>query len=111
MKKELKYSIIGAGNGGMAMAGYLAMLGYEVSLYNRTLANILPLIENPFISLTGEITGTGILKKVTNIMKDAIEGADMIMVTVPAIGHYQIAVEMAPYLVDGQVIVLNPGRT
>lgn len=111
MKRELKYSIIGAGNGGMAMAGYLALLGYEVSLYNRTLANILPLMENPFISLTGEITGTASLKKVTNIMKDAIEGADMIMVTVPAIGHYQIAVEMAPYLEDGQIIVLNPGRT
>lgn len=44
-------------------------------------------------------------------MKDAIEGADIIMVTVPAIGHYQIAKEMAPYLQDGQIIVLNPGRT
>ena len=55
--------------------------------------------------------GTGVLNRVTNIMKDAIEGADIIMVTVPAIGHYQMAVEMAPYLKDGQIIVLNPGRT
>lgn len=107
----LKFSIIGAGNGGMAMAGYLAMIGYKVNLYNRTLENILPLIKNPTISLTGEKQGIGVLNKVTNIMEEAIEGADIIMVTVPAMGHYQMAVEMAPYLKDGQIIVLNPGRT
>ena len=50
----LNFSIIGAGNGGMAMAGYLAIMGYKVNLYNRTLENIIPLIKNPMISLTGE---------------------------------------------------------
>jgi opine dehydrogenase len=111
MIRDLKFSIIGAGNGGMAMAGYLAMIGYEVNLYNRTLENILALIKNPIISLTGEKEGFGVLSKVTNNMQEAIEGADIIMVTVPAMGHYKMAVEMAPYLEDGQVIVLNPGRT
>lgn len=111
MMRDLKFSIIGAGNGGMAMAGYLSMIGYKVNLYNRTLENILPLIKDPTISLTGEKEGFGVLNKVTNIMEEAIEGADIIMVTVPAMGHYQMAGEMAPYLVDGQVIVLNPGRT
>lgn len=108
---NLNFSIIGAGNGGMAMAGYLAMIGYKVNLYNRTLENILPLIKNPVISLTGEKIGIGVLNKATNRMEEAIEGADIIMVTVPAMGHYQMAVEMAPYLQDGQIIVLNPGRT
>lgn len=37
MKKELTYCVIGAGNGGLAMAGYLAKNGYKVNLYNRTL--------------------------------------------------------------------------
>ncbi len=36
--KKISYSIIGAGNGGgIAMAGYLALIGYDVNLYNRTL--------------------------------------------------------------------------
>ncbi len=52
-----------------------------------------------------------ILNKVTNIMRAPFEYSDIIMVTVPAMGHYQIAIEMAPYLKDGQIIVLNPGRT
>lgn len=111
MKKDLTFAVLGAGNGGMAMAGYLSMIGYKVNLYNRTFEHILPLIKNPTITLTGEVEGVGILNKVTNAIQDAIEGADVIMVTVPAMGHYPLAVAMAPYLTDGQVIVLNPGRT
>lgn len=111
MIRDITYCVIGAGNGGMAMAGYLAKSGYRVNLHNRTLNNIIPLIKKPIISLTGEETGFGILNKVTNNMKEAIEGSDIIMVTIPAMGHYSMAVEMAPYLRNGQIIVLNPGRT
>ena len=111
MTIDLNYCVIGAGNGGMAMAGYLAMIGYKVNLYNRTLEHISPLIKQPIISLTGAEKGIGKLNKVTNIMKEAIKDADIIMVTIPAMGHYEIAKEMSPHLKDGQIIVLNPGRT
>ena len=30
------YCVVGAGNGGLAMAGHLGILGYPVRLYNRT---------------------------------------------------------------------------
>lgn len=111
MKKELTYCIIGAGNGGIAMAGYLAMIGYKVNLYNRTLEKILPLIEERIIYLTGEENGYGVLNKVTDNIEEAISDVDIIMVTVPAIGHCNVAKAMAPYLKDNQIIVLNPGRT
>lgn len=111
LNKNMCYAVIGAGNGGIAMAGYLAKEGFTVNLYNRTLKNIEPLIDNPCIELTGEIDGVGTLNIVSNNMKDVISSAHVIMVTVPAIGHYYIATEMAPYLKDGQIIVLNPGRT
>ena len=109
--KKLSYSIIGAGNGGIAMAGYLASIGYDVNLYNRTLENILPLIKTLEIGLTGEIEGRGKLKLASNNIGEVIKGRDIIMVTVPAMGHFSLAKEMAPYLEDGQIIVLNPGRT
>lgn len=108
---SLNYCVIGAGNGGMAMAGYLAMIGYNVNLYNRTLEHIFPLMKNPTISLTGSEVGLGKLNIVTNKIKEAIENSKIIMVTVPAMGHYEIAREMAPYLSDNQIIILNPGRT
>ena len=109
--KNISYAIIGAGNGGLAMAGYLSLMGYDVSLYNRTLENILDLIKKPEIKLTGEVEGSGKLKLVTNNIGEAIKGRDIIMVTIPAMGHYKLAKDMAPYLEDDQIIVLNPGRT
>lgn len=111
MMENTKYCIIGAGNGGLAMAGYLAIMGFQVSLYNRTLEKLLKLQENPEIHITGEVNGIGRLSKVTNNIGEAIMGADIIMVTIPAMGHYELSIEMAPYLRDGQIIVLNPGRT
>lgn len=108
---NIRYSVIGAGNGGLAMAGYLAKQGYCVNLYNRTREKILPLINKPIINLTGSITGSGKLNMVTSDIEKAIANTDIIMVTIPAIGHYQIAKAMVPYLQDGQIIVLNPGRT
>ncbi len=111
MKRDINYAIIGAGNGGVAMAGYLALIGYSVNLYNRTLENIVPLIENPRIQITGEVNGEGRLNLVTDDIQLAIKDVDVIMVTIPAVGHYHIAQLMAPYLKDGQIIVLNPGRT
>lgn len=111
MKNVLTYCIIGAGNGGIAMSGYIASKGYKVNLYNRSIETISELIENPVIYLEGEETGEGRLNLVTDKVEEAILGADIIMVTIPAIGHNDIAKEMAPYLKDGQIIVLNPGRT
>ena len=70
MKKELTYCVIGAGNGGIAMAGYLAMIGYKVNLYNRTLERILPLMKERAIYLTGEKSGYGILNKVTDNIEE-----------------------------------------
>lgn len=111
MNKSMNYAVIGAGNGGISIAGYLALMGYSVNLYNRTLNNIISLITNPRIKLSGEVEGVGELNVVTDDIELAIKGADIIMVTIPAIGHYNLAKFMAPYLEDGQIIVLNPGRT
>ncbi|MDI9475749.1 MAG: NAD/NADP octopine/nopaline dehydrogenase family protein [Natronincolaceae bacterium] len=111
MERELTYCIIGAGNGGIAMAGYLAMVGYKVNLYNRTLARISPLMRERVIYLEGEEKGYGVLNKITNNIEEAIEDVDIIMVTVPAMGHYNIARSMAPYLRDNQIVILSPGRT
>lgn len=111
LKRELRYCVIGAGNGGLAMAGYLSKSGYSVNLYNRSRDKLLSLIKDPVIYLTGEEDGFGRLNKVTDNIEEAIRDVDIIMITIPAMGHFQMAKQMAPYLKDGQIIVLNPGRT
>lgn len=113
MKDNLRFTVIGAGNGGKAMAAHLALMGKSVTLYNRTFAHIEVIAERGGIDLenpTG-IYGFGKLEKVTDKMDEALDGADVIMVVVPSSGHRDIASTCTPYLKDGQIVLLHPGRT
>jgi len=113
MNKPMKYTVIGAGNGGKAMAAHMALMGKEVTLYNRTYANIEVIAERGGIDLDnpGGLDGFGRLAKVTDNMEVALDGADLIMVVVPSSAHHDIAQAMAPYLQDDQIVLLHPGRT
>jgi opine dehydrogenase len=110
------FAVLGAGHGGLAMAGYLGLREFEVRLYNRTPERLEPIRRRGAIELIAhdgeEIPrGVGPLALATSDIKEAIDGADVIMVVVPATGHAWLAEAMAPHLADGQIVVLNPGRT
>lgn len=105
-------AVIGAGNGGQAIAGHMAAIGHEVRLYARRQEQVDDLNMKSEIRLTGKLNGlVGKLALVTNNMADVIIGADIIMVATTASAHKVLAQIMAPYLTNGQHIVLNPGRT
>lgn len=105
------YAVIGAGCGGHAIAGYLSSIGHDVTLFNRSLDRIAYLQQSPSIRLENAITAAGQLSYVGNDMEKALQDRDIIMVASTATGHRDIAHQMAPYLREGQIIVLNPGRT
>ncbi len=112
--KKTPYTVIGAGHGGKAMAAHLALMEFPTTLYNRTPERIAAIKELGGIELeSGEYgpRGFGRLACVTSNMAEALEKAEMIMVVVPSSAHADIAKAAAPYLRDGQVIVLHPGRT
>ncbi len=113
MAQRLSITVIGAGHGGKAMAADLASRGFEVTLYNRTFAHIETIRRRGGIELTTDEGHHlfGPLKKVTSDMEEALAEAELVMVVIPASGHRDIATKAAPYLRDGQVVVLNPGRT
>ena len=112
---KTRYTVIGAGNGGKAMAAHLAIKGFEVTLYNRTPDNIAAIQARGGITLESQDPagprGFGRLACVTSDMKVAIENCDVVMVVTPAYAHYDIARKAAPYLRPEQIVVLNPGRT
>ena len=107
----MKITVIGAGNGGQAIAGYLAMQHYNVALYDIIEAKINELKSLGGIKLEGRINGFGKIGCITLNIAEAVKGADIIMVTTIANAHKAVAQSLAPHLVDGQVIILNPGRT
>jgi opine dehydrogenase len=107
----MKICVAGAGAGGLAMAGHLAVLGCPVRLFNRSEPRISQVRDMGGIQLSGVLSGFASIPVVTTDPERAIAGADLIMVVVPAIGHREMATLLGPYLTDGQVVLLNPGRT
>jgi opine dehydrogenase len=108
------YTVIGAGHGGKAMAAHLALMGTEVTLYNRTFEHIQAIHQRKGLDLEsaeGGPHGFAHLELVTSDLQTALEHAQVIMVVVPSSAHAEIARNAAPYLKDGQVIILHPGRT
>lgn len=107
----MKVTVIGAGNGGQAIAGYLAMHNYDVALYDIVEEKINELKTLGGIRLEGRIEGFGKLDNITTNIAEAVQDAEIVMVTTIANAHKAVAQSIAPYVTDGQVIILNPGRT
>ena len=107
----MKIAVIGAGNGGQAISGYLATQGYDVSLYDIVASKIAELKLLGGIHLIGRIKGFGKIGCITTDISEAVDGAEIIMVTTIANAHRAVAESLAPYIVEGQIIILNPGRT
>jgi len=110
-EKDLIFCVIGAGNGGLAMAGHLAFKGFHVRLVNRTDEKLNAVRWHGGIVLNGEVKGFGKIELATSVFHDGVKDADVIMVCTPATAHEDIAKKIAPYLKEGQIVVLNPGRT
>lgn len=109
-----RYSIFGAGHGGRAMAAHLALMGFDVALYNRTPDHIKGIEARKGIDLEGGEGGPhgfAHLALVTSDIEAAVKYAKVLMVVIPSSAHASLAKEMAPYLQDGQIVILHPGRT
>ncbi|HET9909099.1 MAG TPA: NAD/NADP octopine/nopaline dehydrogenase family protein [Anaerolineales bacterium] len=109
-----KYTVIGAGHGGKAMAAHLALMGLDVALWNRNFDHISIIKQRGGIELEsfdGGPHGFGNLSLVTPDLEQAVAHAQIIMVVLPSSAHAGMAKAVAPYLRDGQIVVLHPGRT
>ncbi|NNM53981.1 MAG: NADP transhydrogenase subunit alpha [Spirochaetales bacterium] len=104
------FCVLGAGNGGLAMAGHLAWMGFSVHLYNRSPLRLQGVAWHGGVELSGAIEGFAPVETFTNLEK-AVHGCDVLMVVTPANAHRELAQQLAPLVEDNQIIVLNPGRT
>ncbi|MFX0101072.1 MAG: NAD/NADP octopine/nopaline dehydrogenase family protein [Candidatus Hodarchaeota archaeon] len=104
-------AIIGSGNGGRAFAAYLSKLGFKVNLYYRTLNHVKRIKKKKKVNVKGEMEGTYDLNLVTDEYEQLVGNARLILVATPAFAHQDIIEKLSPYLKNGQIILLNPGRT
>ncbi len=110
--RSKKIAVIGAGNGGFAMAGDLTHAGFEITLYElpRFENNIVAIRERGGIEITGAArTGFAKLGLITTNIKEGIEDCSSIMVVTQALAHEEVANWLAPVVKPGQCVFLLPG--
>ena len=107
-----RITVIGAGATGHTVAAVMAMRGFQVTMYDDTrfTPQLNAVKELGGIQLRGRARGTGTPAKVTTDAAEAVRGAQAIFVHVPADRHEEIARSIAPYLEDGQHILIIPGN-
>ncbi len=109
--EPIRVAVLGAGHAGRGLASYLSLHGFDVSLYNRTIANVKGISKRGGIKVQGLLEAFAYLPLVTDNIAKAVEDRDILIITVPAQAHIFLAKSMGPHLESGQTILLMPGRT
>lgn len=110
----MKISILGAGNGGTAVAAELSLKGHEVTLIKTSNAmhdeNFNHLVENGgTVNLIENVkTVTAKIKHVTRDIS-LINDSEVVIVYIQTNYHEDLIKRIKPYLRDGQILLLNPG--
>jgi opine dehydrogenase len=107
---SLSIAILGGGHGCYAAAADLAEAGHHVRLWRRDAGALQALIETGAIVLKdGDAARAVPIGLATADIGAALSGAQLVLIPSPATAQTDIARQMAPHLVDGQVVFLAPG--
>lgn len=103
-------AVLGGGHGCYAAAVDLSEKGHAVRLWRRDEKALAPILESRSIRVK-DFRGERDVKiaKPTTSLGDAISGARVIVIPLPATTHEDLARECAPFWQDGQVVFLPPG--
>jgi len=111
MEKDL-VAVLGGGNGGHAVAAELALAGYKVNFFElpQFAANFEKVLRTKEVRTEG-ISGENVAKlnMATTDVQQAIKDAEVLFVVTPAFGHRAMAETCAPFVQEGQIILLMPG--
>lgn len=111
--KADKVCVLGGGHGAHAIAADLTLRGFKVNmcqLPERKGGTFKKTLEMGRIKATGIIEGVAGLNMATTDFGQAIRGARTIFIVVPSFGHQIMAERCAPYLEDGQIVVIAAGN-
>jgi len=106
----MELTVLGGGHGCHAAAAELAEKGHRVRFWRRDGQALEAIRKTGCIRLKdfrGERSVP--IPLITDDLKAAVSGAELIVIPLPATTHDDLAVVLAPYLEEGQVIYLPPG--
>ena len=104
----MNVAVLGGSHGAYATAADLTLAGHRVRLWRRN--------KDDAAALAGGITlraehrqGLAKLDRATTDLREAVDGADVVVVPLPATTHADIARRLAGVLSERQVVLLTPG--
>jgi opine dehydrogenase len=103
-------AVLCGGHGCYAAAAELSEKGHRVRFWRRDAEALGPVIDSGSITVKdfrGEREVA--IAQTTTSLEEAVEGAQLIVIPLPALTHEALSVEVAPQLRDGQVVYLPPG--
>ena len=106
----MEVAVLGGGHGCYAAAAELSENGHQVRFWRRSAEDLGPVLENKTIRVKdykGE-REIAIAHPTTNL-GEAIDGAEVIVIPLPATTQESLAEACGPHWQDGQVVFLPPG--
>jgi len=106
----MEIAVLGGGHGCYAAAAELSEKGHTVRFWRRDAQALQPVIDSGSITVLdyrGERDIT--IAHPTSALSEAVSGAGLIVIPLPALSHESLARELAPLLTSGQVVYLPPG--
>ncbi len=106
-------AVLGGGAGARAAAAELALAGWQVRLWDlpEFIDGIAALLGDHHLEVDGLTEGRAELQLATDDIRDACEGASLLLIVAQAAGHRPIAEALAPAVTYDQTVVVMPGGT
>ena len=106
----MKITVLGGGNGCYAAAADLTLAGHEVRLWRRDASRFADVLKNRTITMTDASGSRPVtLSLATTDLGQALEGAELVVIPLPATAQEALATDLASLLAEGQVVFLPPG--
>jgi opine dehydrogenase len=103
-------AVLGGGHGAHATAADLALAGHRVRLWRRRAEDLGDVARTRTLALAAEgRRGPARLDLATADLAEAVAGADVVAVPLPATAQEDVARRLAPLLTDRQLVLLTPG--
>ncbi len=91
-----KFAVLGAGNGGCAVAADLTLRGFEIRLFSRSESTLNPIAERGGIELVEDgVENFAAPFLVSPHLPPVVNGADLIIIAAPAVAHEYLAKNLA----------------
>ncbi len=108
----MRVAVIGAGNGGYAMAAHLSAEGHEAVLFSRTRSKLDAIGEQGGVALSGlGHEGVFALADATDDVARAIDGAELVVSTVPGMVQREYVDLLVPQIAPDQALWFCPGNS